>query len=48
VARLSQEQAIFFYLSGYAAKNPIGDPKAEPKAVFSAAFGETFMVQDPI
>jgi len=48
VARLTQEQAVFFYLSGYAAKNPVGEPKIEPRAVFSAGFGETFMVQDPI
>jgi phosphoenolpyruvate carboxykinase (ATP) len=48
VARLTQEQAVFFYLSGYAAKNPVGDSKTEPRAVFSAGFGETFMVQDPI
>lgn len=56
VARLTHEQAIFFYLSGYAAKNPVGmdtkdgksDAKFEPRAVFSAGFGETFMVQDPI
>ncbi len=48
VARLTQEQALFFYLSGYAAKNPVGEPKAEPRAVFSACFGETFMVQDPL
>lgn len=56
VARLTHEQAIFFYLSGYAAKNPVGmdakdgksDTKFEPRAVFSAGFGETFMVQDPV
>ncbi len=48
VARLTQEQAVFFYLSGYAAKNPIGEPKIEPRSVFSAGFGETFMVQDPV
>lgn len=52
VARLTQEQALFFYLSGYAAKNPVGEPKGEPRgeprAVFSACFGETFMVQDPL
>ncbi|MFY8001776.1 MAG: phosphoenolpyruvate carboxykinase (ATP) [Candidatus Kapaibacteriota bacterium] len=48
VARLTQEQAMFFYLSGYGAKNPVGDAKTEPRAVFSAGFGETFMLQDPI
>ena len=48
VARLTQEQALFFYLSGYAAKNPVGEPKGEPRAVFSACFGEMFMVQDPL
>ncbi|MCU0424792.1 MAG: phosphoenolpyruvate carboxykinase (ATP) [Candidatus Kapabacteria bacterium] len=56
VARLTHEQAVFFYLSGYAAKNPVGmetregknDAKFEPRAVFSAALGETFMVQDPL
>ncbi|GAB0058639.1 Phosphoenolpyruvate carboxykinase (ATP) [Candidatus Magnetaquicoccaceae bacterium FCR-1] len=49
VARLTVEQAMYHFLSGYTAKLA-GTERGitEPKATFSACFGEPFMVLDPV
>ena len=48
IAKLSPEQAMYHFLSGYTAK-VAGTEKGitEPQATFSACFGEPFMVQSP-
>jgi phosphoenolpyruvate carboxykinase (ATP) len=48
VARLTPEQAMYHFLSGYTAK-VAGTERGvtEPKATFSACFGEPFMVLPP-
>ena len=48
VARLTREQAMYHFLSGYTAK-VAGTERGitEPKAAFSACFGEPFMVRPP-
>jgi phosphoenolpyruvate carboxykinase (ATP) len=48
IARLSREQAMFYFLSGYTAKvagTEIG--VTEPQATFSACFGAPFLPQPP-
>jgi phosphoenolpyruvate carboxykinase (ATP) len=48
IARLTREQAMFYFLSGYTAKvagTEIG--VTEPQATFSACFGEPFLPQEP-
>lgn len=49
VSRLTVEQSMFHFLSGYTAK-VAGTEKGvtEPQATFSACFGEPFMVLDPV
>ena len=49
VARLSTEQAMYHFLSGYTAKLA-GTERGltTPQATFSACFGEPFMVMDPV
>ena len=48
VARLTRDQAMYHFLSGYTAK-VAGTERGvtEPKATFSACFGEPFMVRPP-
>lgn len=48
IAKLTPEQAMYHFLSGYTAK-VAGTEKGitEPQATFSACFGEPFMVQTP-
>ncbi len=48
VARLTPEQAMYHFLSGYTAK-VAGTERGvkEPKAAFSACFGEPFMMRPP-
>jgi phosphoenolpyruvate carboxykinase (ATP) len=48
IARLTRDQAIYYFLSGYTAK-VAGTEKGvtEPQATFSACFGEPFMVHPP-
>lgn len=48
IAKLSPEQAMYYFLSGYTAKLA-GTERGvtEPQATFSACFGEVFMVWDP-
>jgi phosphoenolpyruvate carboxykinase (ATP) len=48
IARLTPEQAMYHYISGYTAKIP-GTERGvqEPKAVFSACFGAPFMTRHP-
>ena len=48
IARLTREQALFYFLSGYTAKvagTEIG--VTEPQATFSACFGAPFWPQPP-
>ena len=48
VAKLSHEQAVYFFISGYTSKvagTEVGIKK--PEAVFSACFGEPFIVWNP-
>ncbi len=49
VARLTNDQAMYHFLSGYTAKLA-GTERGltDPQATFSACFGEPFMVQDPV
>ncbi len=49
ISRLTPEQAMYHFLSGYTAK-VAGTEKGvtEPQATFSSCFGEPFMVQSPI
>ncbi|HRR25893.1 MAG TPA: phosphoenolpyruvate carboxykinase (ATP) [Acidobacteriota bacterium] len=50
IARLSPEQAMYHFISGYTSKiagTEVGIG-AEPKATFSACFGAPFMVHHPI
>jgi len=49
VAKLSTEQAVYHFLSGYTAKvagTELG--VTEPKAIFSACFGAPFMAKDKV
>ena len=48
IARLTRDQAMYHFLSGYTAK-VAGTERGvtEPKATFSACFGEPFMVRPP-
>ena len=48
IAKLTPEQAMYYFLSGYTAKLA-GTERGvtEPQATFSACFGEVFMVWDP-
>lgn len=48
ISKLSLEQAMYYFLSGYTAKLA-GTERGvtEPQATFSACFGEVFMVWDP-
>lgn len=48
IAKLTPEQAMYYFLSGYTAKLA-GTEKGvtEPQATFSACFGEVFMVWNP-
>jgi len=48
IARLTQEQAIYYFLSGYTAKLA-GTERGvtEPQATFSACFGAPFMARNP-
>jgi phosphoenolpyruvate carboxykinase (ATP) len=48
IAKLTPEQAMYYFLSGYTAKLA-GTERGvtEPEATFSACFGEVFMVWDP-
>jgi phosphoenolpyruvate carboxykinase (ATP) len=48
IARLTQEQARYYFLSGYTAK-VAGTERGvtEPQATFSACFGAVFLVWDP-
>ncbi|MCW5878257.1 MAG: phosphoenolpyruvate carboxykinase (ATP) [Anaerolineales bacterium] len=48
IAKLTSEQAMYYFLSGYTAKLA-GTERGvtEPEATFSACFGEVFMVWDP-
>lgn len=55
VARLSHEQAVFFFLSGYTSLTPKGSEKSNeknasvlPEASFSACMGEAQMIEDPL
>jgi phosphoenolpyruvate carboxykinase (ATP) len=49
VARLSKEQAVYQFLSGYTAKIGGTDLSASktPESTFSACFGEIFLPLDP-
>ena len=49
VARLTGDQAMYHFLSGYTAKLA-GTERGltDPQATFSACFGEPFMVRDPV
>ncbi|MBY7649054.1 MAG: phosphoenolpyruvate carboxykinase (ATP) [Candidatus Liberibacter europaeus] len=49
VARLTPEQAVYYFLSGYTAKLA-GTEKGvvEPEATFSACFGAPFMPRNPV
>ena len=49
VARLTADQAMYHFLSGYTAKLA-GTERGltDPQATFSACFGEPFMVRDPV
>jgi phosphoenolpyruvate carboxykinase (ATP) len=48
IARLTQEQAVAYYLSGYTAKvSGTEHGITEPKAVFSACFGAPFLPLSP-
>jgi phosphoenolpyruvate carboxykinase (ATP) len=48
IAKLTPEQAMYYFLSGYTAKLA-GTERGvtEPQATFSACFGEVFMIWDP-
>ncbi|MEK7255814.1 MAG: phosphoenolpyruvate carboxykinase (ATP), partial [Bacteroidota bacterium] len=49
VSKLTKEQAMYHYLSGYTAKvagTELG--VKEPKATFSACFGQAFLMVDPL
>lgn len=49
VARLTNEQAMYHFLSGYTAKLAGTERDlTTPEATFSACFGEPFMVLDPV
>ncbi|EMS36535.1 phosphoenolpyruvate carboxykinase (ATP) [Candidatus Liberibacter americanus] len=49
IARLTTEQSVYYFLSGYTAKLA-GTEKGvlEPEATFSACFGAPFMPRDPL
>ena len=48
IAKLSKEQAIFFFLNGYTSKMPNTEQGiVKPEIVFSACFGEPFLVHHP-
>jgi phosphoenolpyruvate carboxykinase (ATP) len=49
VARLSHEQAVFFFLSGYHAILPSADSTTkEPEVRFTPCFSEAQMIEDPL
>ena len=49
VARLTTEQAMYYFISGYTAKIPgTEDGVLEPTATFSACFGSPFLVWHPM
>lgn len=48
VAKLTHEQAVYFFISGYTSKIPGTEVGVKvPEAVFSACFGEPFIVWNP-
>ncbi len=47
VARLTHEQAVFFFLSGYQSRAAEGTEK-EPHISFNPCFGEVQMLEDPL
>jgi phosphoenolpyruvate carboxykinase (ATP) len=47
IARLTPEQALFYFLSGYTSERPATKDSKEPVATFSACFGERVMTQSP-
>ncbi|ARF12660.1 phosphoenolpyruvate carboxykinase, partial [Klosneuvirus KNV1] len=48
VAKLSHEQAVYYFISGYTSKIPGTEVGVKiPEAVFSACFGEPFIVWSP-
>ena len=47
VARLTHEQAVFFFLTGYTSRAPEGTEK-EPQTLFNPCFAEVQMLEDPL
>ena len=49
IAKLSKEQALFFFINGYTSKVAnTEDGIVEPEITFSACFGEPFLVHHPL